>query len=310
MFYPYLFECNFKNNALLCCAIYNYNYYDLTSMSSKMQLIFGDWRLGRILMFIFITSSVSYGLGGSLMNNLLAGLVGGTLSAGGFFFDYLGDYKKDRESGNMKNPIARGTLTPRGGIIFVLACFIISSVICVIVNPWALIPLICLIAVIGGLVQGIFDTALLRSFSLGALQGFYVLIGAFFAYTFELSVILLALFLFFAMTGARVLGDTRDLPCDQKTDTSTIPKKYGVKWGGWFLLTNEIIAYIIGIMIYLLGLLGFGYLICMISTIVIGVPLNLLFILKSTPKIARIVNVLSLAILGSLFVIGMFVGRL
>ncbi len=33
-------------------------------MSSKMQLIFGDWHLGRIIMFIFITSSVSYGLGG------------------------------------------------------------------------------------------------------------------------------------------------------------------------------------------------------------------------------------------------------
>ena len=134
-------------------------------MSSKMQLIFGDWRLGRIIMFIFITSSVSFGLGGSLINIILAGLVGATLSAGGFFFDYLGDYQKDRESGNMKNPIARGTLSPRGGTIFILSCFAISIVICIIINPWALIPLVCLICVIGGLVQGILDTALLRSFS-------------------------------------------------------------------------------------------------------------------------------------------------
>jgi hypothetical protein len=34
-----------------------------------------------------------------------SGLVGATLSAGGFFFDYLGDYKKDRKSRNLKNPI-------------------------------------------------------------------------------------------------------------------------------------------------------------------------------------------------------------
>ena len=112
------------------------------------------------------------------------------------------------------------------------------------------------------------------------------------------------------MTGARVLGDTRDLPYDQKTDTSTIPKKYGIRWGGYFLFINEIIAYIIGILIYVLGLLGIGYLICMICIIAVGIPLNLLFIFKPTPKIARIVNVLSLAILGSLFVIGMFIGKL
>lgn len=279
-------------------------------MSSKMQLIFGNWRLGRIIMFTLITSSVSYGLGGTLLNIIFAGIIGATLSAGGFFFDYLGDYKKDRESGNLKNPIAKGTLSPRGGLIIVILCFAISSIICIIVNIWALIPLVCLIGVIGGLVHGLLDTALLRAFSLGALQGFYVLIGALFAYKFELSAIFLALFLFFAMTGARVLGDTRDFPYDRKTDTSTIPKKYGIKWGGYFLIINEVIAYIVGVMVYLLSLLGFGYLICMICIIAVGIPLNLWFILRPSPKIARITNVLSLAILGSLFVIAMFIGRL
>lgn len=261
-------------------------------------------------MFFFITSSVTFGLGGNLVNIIFAGMVGVLLSAGGFFFDYLGDYKKDRESGNLKNPIARGTLSPRRGLIFILFCFGISTIICVIINIWTLIPLFCLIGVISGLVYGILDSALLRSFSLGALQGFYVIIGALFAYKFELSVILLALFLFFAMTGARVLGDTRDLPYDQNIETSTIPKKYGVRWGAWFLLFNEFLAYTVGIMIYLLGLLGVGYLICVICTITIGIPLNLLFFFRSSPKIARIVNVLSLAILGSLFIIGMLIGRL
>jgi 4-hydroxybenzoate polyprenyltransferase len=275
-----------------------------------MQIIFGNWRLGRIIMFILITSSVSYGLGGSIMNVILAGLVGAMLSAGGFFFDYLGDYKKDRATGNLKNPLASGKLSPPGGLFIVITCFFISITISTIVNIWALIPLLSLIGVIGGLVHGILDTALLRSFSLGALQGFYVLIGALFAYKFELSVILLALYLFFAMTGARALGDTRDLPYDEKTDTSTIPKKYGIQWTKIFLLINEVIAYTISISIYVLGLLGIGYLICMVSIIIVGTILNLIFIFHPTPQIARIVNVLSLAILGSLFVIAMVVGKL
>lgn len=279
-------------------------------MTSKMQVIFGNWRLGRIIMFLLITSSVSYGLGGSLINVILAGIVGATLSAGGFFSDYLGDYKKDRATNNLKNPIANGTLSPTGGLILIISCFVISSIISIIVNAWALIVILSLIGVIGGLVNGILDTALLRSFSLGALQGFYVLIGALFAYKFELSVILLALYLFFAMTGARVLGDTRDLPYDQKIDTSTIPKKYGFRLAGYFLLINEVIAYIISILIYILGLLGIGYLICMICIIIVGTILNLIFIFHPIPKIARIVNILSLAILGSLFVIAMVLGKL
>ncbi|MFW9771312.1 MAG: hypothetical protein ACFFEO_03980 [Candidatus Thorarchaeota archaeon] len=112
------------------------------------------------------------------------------------------------------------------------------------------------------------------------------------------------------MTGARVLGDTRDLPYDQKINITTIPKKYGIRWGSWFLLINEFIAYIVGIMIYILGFLGIGYLICIICIITIGTPMNVLFFLQPSPKIARIVNVLSLAILGSLFIIGMLIGRL
>jgi hypothetical protein len=42
---------------------------ELTSISSKMQLTLGDWRLDRILMFLFIISSVSFGLGASLIKD-------------------------------------------------------------------------------------------------------------------------------------------------------------------------------------------------------------------------------------------------
>lgn len=73
-------------------------------------------------MFILITGSVTYGLRGSWLNVVLAGLIGATLSAGGFYLDYLADYKKDRASGKMSNPIARGSVSPRAGLSIVAVC--------------------------------------------------------------------------------------------------------------------------------------------------------------------------------------------
>ncbi|MFB0563761.1 MAG: UbiA family prenyltransferase, partial [Candidatus Lokiarchaeia archaeon] len=194
---------------------------------SKLRSIFEERRVGRIIMFILITGSVTYGLGGTWPNVVLAGLIGVTLSAGGFYLDYLADYEKDRASGRMLNPIARGTLSPRAGLSIVVLCLGTSAVLSLLSNPWILLPLVSVVIVDVGLAIGVLDTPFLRAFSLGALQGFYVIIGALAANRFELGVILLSLFLLFAMTGGRVLGDTRDLLYDQKTDTMTIPKKYG-----------------------------------------------------------------------------------
>lgn len=136
------------------------------------------------------------------------------------------------------------------------------------------------------------------------------MIGGFAAYRFEFGVFLLALFLFFAMTGGRVLGDIRDLPHDQKTDTMTIPKKYGIRRASYFLLVNQIIAYAVGLSVYATGLLGLGYLYCMIGIVIVGLPLNLAFIYRPSPRTGNIVNMLSLGILGMLFVFGRILGKM
>ncbi|MFX0025155.1 MAG: UbiA family prenyltransferase [Candidatus Hermodarchaeota archaeon] len=277
---------------------------------SKMRVIFGDWRLGRIIMFTLITSSVTYSFGGSCLNIVLSGLIGAVLSAGGFYLDYLGDYKKDRESGKMKNPIAKGVLSPKSGFVIVILCLVLSAILGLLVNPWLLIPLSCVILVIIGLVNGILDTPFLRAFSLGALQGFYVLIGALAAYRFELGIIILALFLFFAMTGARALGDTRDLLHDKKTDTATIPKKYGVRIASYFLLVNEIISYFFALSAYETGIFSIGYLYCIVIIVVVGLPLTLIFVYRPTPKIGYTVNGLSMSIFSILFMLGMILGKL
>jgi len=261
-------------------------------------------------MFILITSSVSYGLGNLWINILLAGVIGATLSAGGFYLDYLGDYKKDRESGKLSNPIAKGTITPQVGIILVVLLLGISITIGLLINLWVLLPIGGIILVISGLVIGILDTPFLRAFSLGLLQAFYVIIGGLMVYRFEIGILVLSLYLFFAMTGGRVLGDIRDLPHDEKTDTMTLPKKYGLRKASYFLLINELIAYVFGLLVYFTGLFGIGYLICIILTISVGLPMTIFFIYKPSPKTGNIVNMMSFGILGMLFVIAMIIGRI
>lgn len=260
-------------------------------------------------MFIMITGSVAYGFGSSLLDVLLASILGASLSASGFYLDYIGDYKKDKESGKFSNPIAKGIISPKSMLIIIIILMCVNVLIAILLNVLILIPIFCIILVILGLNYGILNTPLLRAFSLGALQGFYVIIGALTARIFDLSVILVAIFLFFAMTGGRVLGDARDFLHDQKTDTTTIPKKYGLKWGSYFLLINELLAYIFAILSYFIGNFRIGYLICVIITIILGLPITLVFVRKPTPKTGNIVNMLSFGVLGMLFIIGMVLGR-
>lgn len=49
------------------------------------------------------------------------------------------------------------------------------------------------------------------------------------------------------------MGDVRDLPYDIRVDTMTIPQKYSLSWGAIFLLTNEVVAYVIALSVYWLG---------------------------------------------------------
>jgi geranylgeranylglycerol-phosphate geranylgeranyltransferase len=273
-----------------------------------MKQIFVDWRVGRFIMFTLITGSVAYGLAGEWKQVLMAAFIGTTLSIFGFYLDYLMDFKKDKEVGKLSNPIARGTLPIAIAIPIVIITAIASIVLGVFVNPWTLIPMACVIIVIVGLGVRLLDRPILRSISLGLLQGLYVMIGAIAAERYEAGVWFIALFLFFAMTGGRALGDTRDLPHDLKTDTMTIPKKYGVRFASIFLLINQLLAYTFSLLVYFMGLFEIAYLYCMIVLIAIGFIITMIFVINPTPKVANITNMLSFGVLGMLFIIGMIVG--
>lgn len=166
----------------------------------------------------------------------------------------------------------------------------------------------CVIIVIIGLGFGIIDEPFFRAISLGLLQGLYVLIGAIAVERYKKGIWFLALFLFFAMTGGRALGDTRDLPYDQKTDTMTLPKRYCVRFASIFLLVNQLLVYTFSLLVYFTGLFDIAYLYCIIALIVVGFIQTIIFIIKPTPKVANVTNMLSFGVLGMLFIIGMVVG--
>ena len=170
-------------------------------IKDRIREIFVDWRVGRLIMFFLITASVTLGLQGTWQEILYAGAIGVTLSFSGFFLDYILDFAKDRESGKLSNPIARGTLHPILASFLVILTFSASLVFAVFTNVYALIPIGALILVILGLGLGILDTPILRAISLGILQGLYVLIGALVANKLVLGAGLLALFLFFLRFG-------------------------------------------------------------------------------------------------------------
>jgi 4-hydroxybenzoate polyprenyltransferase len=262
-----------------------------------------------MVMMALVTGSTAYGFGATPQTTLLAGLAAFFLALGGFYLDHVADWQKDRAAGNTLNPIARGALSRPAALVLVVAGIGISIVLGFVTNPWVLLPLTGVLLIAGGLAVGVLDTPFLRAVSLGALQGMYVLIGGLSAGAFGWGVVLTAIFLFFAMTGGRVLGDIRDLPYDVRADKMTLPRKYGVQRAALFLLANETLAYLVAPSAYWVGALGLGYLYCVLAIIVAGTMINIAFMSRPTPKMADVTNRLSLGVLGMLYVLGMVLGR-
>ncbi len=275
----------------------------------RVGRVFESWRLGRVAMMAVVTGSTAYGFGAALRETLLIGLAAAFLALGGFYLDYLADWRVDRQSGKLLNPIAAGEMSPRAGLAFVIVGVGASAALGWLVEPWTLLPMAGVIAIVGGLAAGVLDTPVARAVSLGAIQGLYVVTGGLSAGAFGPGVILTALFLLFAMTGGRVMGDVRDLPHDTRAGTMTIPRKYGTRWASVFLLANEVLAYLVALSVYWVGSLGTGYLYCIWGIVGMGTVLNLVFVARPTPRVADRTNKMSFMLLGTLYVLGMVLGR-
>jgi 4-hydroxybenzoate polyprenyltransferase len=277
--------------------------------AGKKVSLFLGLRIDRGLMLGLVSSSTAFGFGAPYLATLLLGIAGMLLSVGGFLTDYAADYEKDRSAGRVENPFVGGRFPFGVGLGITAACFASGLGIAGCVSPWLLIPsgfvlLLCL-----GLASGFLDTPLGRAFTLGGLQSCYVFLGGLAGGGISISLVCTALFLFFAMTGGRVLGDVRDLPQDEKAGTDTMPRRYGLPFCTTFLIINEAASYICALASFFTGSFRPGYLYCLIGIVIGGIGINTFFLLGPTPKRADLANRLSFMMLGGLYVLGMFLGR-
>lgn len=275
-----------------------------------MRKLMGDFRLARIIMLSLVTASTAYGFGAAGLAVVLSGLIGALLSMAGFYLDFLLDYARDKASGSPRNPLTLGYVSRSLIIVFVFAGFSGSFALALLTSPYVLIPCVSVALLLAADGIGLLNTPYFRSATLGILQGLYALIGILAAGRINAAGVLVILFLFFAMTGGRIMGDTRDLPFDRKTGTPSIPNSFGPRFAAVFLILHEAAAYAAGLAAFFSGNFALGFLYCMLAIAGLGMVINILFLTKQTPERADITNRLSLGLLGGLYVLAMILGRI
>jgi 4-hydroxybenzoate polyprenyltransferase len=252
-----------------------------------------------------VTGATAYGLGATPGRAGLAGLLGLLCSLGGFLLDDVLDRERDRVGGVTRNLVASGMLSPGAALGVAIGAFAVAAVAGAFLAPYSLLPMLGILALLILPALGIAGGPVARAASLGALQALYATIGGVFAGASGPALPLIAAFLFFAMTGGRVLGDVRDMPADLASRLPTIPIRYGMRFAGVFLVANELVAYGCAVAAGVSGRLGYGYLVCVLLIAVAGTGINVIFVRDPTPCRADFANRLSLGLLGGLYTLGM-----
>jgi 4-hydroxybenzoate polyprenyltransferase len=264
-----------------------------------------DYRIGRIAMLALVTGATAFGFSGGTAAALLALVSGLGTAVAGFYLDHALDRVRDLKSGAGANPLAIGSMHSLAAGLLIGAGALAATLPALLGKPLALLPPALVWGTILILHVRRLETPVVRAAGLGVLQALYVFLGAIWAGAPFPRSAWLAVFLFFAMTGGKVLGDVRDLTGDEKTGTPTIPRRFGLVFACVFLCALEAAAYGVGIAAALLGGFSLYFLAAMLITAAVGSGLLVYFCLKPTPERARRANGLSLGVLGLLYVAAM-----
>jgi 4-hydroxybenzoate polyprenyltransferase len=264
-----------------------------------------DYRVGRIVMLTLVAGTTAFGLSGDVPSSLLALLAGLGTALAGFYLDHVLDRGRDTKAGGGANPLAHGSMRLPAALALIAVGLALACVPALIVRPVALIPVAGVCAVVLLLHVRPLATPLVRAVGLGLLQALYVCLSAAWTGAPLSRALWLAVFLLFAMTGGKVIGDVRDLPGDEQAGTATIPRRYGLVFSRVFLCANEAAAYAVGIASYFFASFGVFFLIAMLVIAAAGTTFNIAFCLYPTTVHARRFNGLSLGVLGMLYVVAM-----
>jgi 4-hydroxybenzoate polyprenyltransferase len=263
------------------------------------------WRIDRVIMLSAVTAATAWGFGATPANTILSAFLGAFLCAAGFYLDYIADARKDRASGKISNPIASDQMPFNLAVAFVVICAGIAVALGYVVNPWSLLPIAAVLLIISLEATVVMSSPISRAASLGLLQALYALIGCLASHKFNFAIIWICLFLFFAMSGGRILGDFRDIEQDRISGVKSFPLTFGIKFSIFFLFSSEFLAYAAGFAALHPGGLGRNWLYPICAITLAGTIINILFSRKPLPKQAKFYNSLSLGLLGGLYIIGM-----
>ena len=279
---------------------------------SKPMSFFWLLRLNRTIMVAMITGAAAFAAGAGTATSLWMTLAGWCLAVGGFSLDFYADRDLDMKGPRSEvrhNPLSDGSLPPATGLAFSLTFLTVSFIITLIVSPWSLLPWAITLAVIIGLARHLFESPIARALTLGLLQALYLFIGAT-AGSIGLGLCLIAGFFFFAMFGGRGMIDIRDFPQDEATRVQTLPRRYGIKRTARFTAVCLVISYIFSLAAYFTGDFSDIYLYLVIVFVVIGLVCAWLFATRPSPKLAYILTIVFMMVMGTIICLAMVLGSI
>ncbi|MFC2026899.1 UbiA prenyltransferase family protein [Chloroflexota bacterium] len=279
---------------------------------SKPMSFFWLMRLNRTIMVALIAGASAFAAGAGTATSLWMTLAGWCLAVGGFSLDFYADRDLDMKGPRSEvrhNPLSDGSLTPLTGLSFSLTFLIISFGITLIVSPWSLLPWAITLAVIIGLARHLFEGPITRALTLGLLQALYVFIGAI-AGSISPGLCLIAGFFFFAMFGGRGMIDIRDFPQDEATRVQTLPRRYGIKRTARFTAICLVISYLLSLSAYFTGDFNDIYLYLVIAFVAIGLVCAWLFATRPSPRLAYILTIVFMMVMGTIICLAMILGSI
>lgn len=269
------------------------------------------FRINRTIMVAAITGTGACASGASGSLSLLMTLAGFLLATGGFSLDFVADRHLDMtgpRSQHRFNPIAEGSISPAFGTAFSLLFIAGSFALLVIISPFSLIPWFVIVAVIAGLALHKFEGAISRAFTLGLLQGLYMLMGGLSGKLLP-GVVLLSAMFFFAMFGGRAVTDIRDFLQDKNTPVETFPKRYGVKASVVFASVCILMALAVSVAVYFTGEFDRMYLYFDAAFVGLGIVLVALLVIRPTPAMAQFLTYAFMMGAGSVICVAVILGK-
>jgi 4-hydroxybenzoate polyprenyltransferase len=246
--------------------------------SSKASVLFKLFRFERSLIAAIITGSAAFAAGARTGHALWLALAGWCIAVGGFsLITFIG-----RKSGEKDQEVSSSSLILVYSLFFIAVSFLVT----ILVNPRALIPWSIILLLVISMSLPLFAKPLVRTFILGLLHALLLLMGNT-AGSLNLSVIMLAAVLLFAILGGKGILDISNWEQDMMTGKKTLVTTFKLSGTVKLAILCFILAYSGAIGAFFVGNFNHLYLYPAAILVAAGLVCIFLFIKQTGPEMAR-----------------------